>query len=225
LESAVDYLVTSAPPSETALFCNLGDLLHVDNRTNRTPASGHLLDADSRYAKIIRFAAYGMTHAIERLLEKHQRVKVVNVPGNHDPDSTSWVSLVMEAYFRNEPRVEVETSPAKVLFHQFGKNMIAMTHGDTIKLPQIPGVMASYAPAMWGESSYRVAWTGHVHHAQTLGAKESHGAKVESFGVLPPLDAYAASMGFHAQREMSAITFRRSGGEQGRVTFNVNSLP
>lgn len=222
LAASIDYLVDTAPPAEQALFCNLGDLLHMDNRTNRTPQSGHILDVDSRYARVIRIAAYGMAYAVERLLQKHQQVKLVNVAGNHDMDSASWVSLVLEAYFRHEPRVTVEVSPAKFLFHQFGKNMIGMTHGDTLKLPQLAGVMASYQPAMWGETTYRVAWTGHVHHSQTVNAKDISGAKCESFGVLPPLDAFAASRGYMAQREMHAITFKRAGGELGRSTFNAD---
>lgn len=223
LEDSVDYLVSSAPPAHSALFCNLGDLLHIDNRTNRTPQSGHVLDVDSRYARIIRVAAYGMAYGIERLLEKHKHVKVVNVPGNHDLDSASWVSFVLEAYFRKEPRVTVETSPARFVFHQFGKNMIGMTHGDANKLPELPSIMAAYEPEMWGATTYRVIWTGHVHHRQQLSLKEDRGARAESFGVLPPNDAYGASRGFLANREMHAIVFKRAGGEQGRITYNVGS--
>lgn len=222
LANAIDHLIAMSPPSETALFCNLGDFLHTDNRTNRTPQSGHQLDVDSRFAKIIRVAAYSVAYAIERLLEKHHTVKVVNVAGNHDPDSTSWVSLVLEAYFRKEPRIIVDKSPAKIQFHQFGSNMIGMTHGDTMKLQQLAGVMASYQPKMWGETTHRYAWTGHVHHSQTVFSKENHGVRAESFGVLGPLDAYGASVGHLAQREMHAIVYRKEGGEQGRVIYNLN---
>jgi hypothetical protein len=221
LQKATEYLVQTAPASKTALFCNLGDLLHTDNRTNRTPTSGHILDVDSRYARIIRFAAYGMCTSIEQLLRKHETVKVVNVPGNHDPDSASWVALVMEAYFRNEPRVIVETSQTKMLFHKFGANMIAMTHGDTMKMMQIPGIMANLQPQMWGESFYRTCWTGHVHHRITNTAKEYSGADVEAFGVLPPSDAYAASMGFCSWRRMQAIVLHKDGGELGRTTHFI----
>jgi hypothetical protein len=221
LQSATEYLVQRSPSSRTALFCNLGDLLHTDNRTNRTPTSGHILDVDSRYARIIRFAAYGMCTSIEQLLRKHETVHVVNVPGNHDPDSASWVSLVMEAYFRNEPRVIVNVSPTKMLFHRFGLNMIAMTHGDTMKMMQIPGIMANLQPKMWGECAYRCAWTGHVHHRITVNAKEWGGADVEAFGVLPPSDAFAASLGYCSWRRMQSITLHKDGGELSRQSYFV----
>lgn len=222
LASAVDYLVDRSPTSDRALLANLGDYFHIDNRSNKTPASGHVLDVDTRYSKVIRLASFGLAHAIERLLRKHKTVHVVNVPGNHDQDSASWLALVMEAWFRNEPRVTVETSPSPFLFYQFGMNMICMTHGHTIKLEEIPGTMAAHQPEMWGSTKYRVAWTGHVHHASRLSLKEYRAAKVETFGVLPPNDSYGISRGFLSQREMHAITFKKSGGELGRTTYNAD---
>ena len=222
LADAVDYLVGSAPPAEQALLVNLGDFLHGDDSTNRTRKSGHILDMDGRFAKITRAAAFGLCHTTERLLEKHKRVKVVNIRGNHDDDSANWLSTVLHAWFRNEPRVEIELSPAMYQFHRFGKNMLCMTHGDKVKLPELPQVMASLEPTMWGETTYRVGWTGHVHHAQRVIGKENRGAICESFGVLPPSDAYSASMGYHSQREMHCITFKKTGGVLCRTTFNAD---
>lgn len=222
LANGIDYLVDVSPASETALLANLGDFLHVNDRTNKTPGNGHLLDADGRFSKIARAAARGLAHAVERLLEKHKTVRLVNAPGNHDPDATHWLALVMDAWFRNEPRVEVEIKPSMFHFHQFGANMICVTHGHTVKLPDLPGTMAALAPKMWGDTAYRVAWTGHIHHASQLAVKENRGAIAESFGVLPPSDAYSASMGYVSQREMHSITFKKSGGVLCRNTYNAN---
>jgi hypothetical protein len=221
LADSIDYLVETAPPARVGLLASLGDLFHVDNRKNQTPKSGYILDVDSRYHKIIAVGAYGLAHGVERLLQKHEEVWLETVPGNHDPDSTSWLSLVLEAYFRNEPRVKVGRSPAAFKFWRFGKNMGMLYHGDTIKIGEVSGIMAAYEPAMWGESTYRVAWGGHVHHAQELRAKEHRAVKVETFGVLPPSDAHGAAHGYKAYREMHGIVFKESGGEQGRITFNV----
>jgi hypothetical protein len=221
LTNGIDYLVDASPPSETALLANLGDFLHVNDRTNKTPGHGFILDADGRFSKIARAAARGLAHATERLLEKHKYVRLINAAGNHDPDATMWLALVMDAWFRNEPRVDVELSPSLFHFHQFGANMICVTHGHTVKLPDLPGTMAAMQPKMWGDTKYRVAWTGHVHHSQQLAVKENRGAVAESFGVLPPSDAYNASMGYVSQREMHAITFKNSGGVLCRNTFNA----
>ncbi len=221
LAEAVDCLVASAPSAKTALLCNLGDYLHGDDSQNRTRGHGHQLDMDTRYPRVTRIAAFGLAHTVERLLQKHEFVRVVNCRGNHDDDSASWLSTVLMAYFRNEPRVQVDDSPGIFQFYQFGANMIGMTHGHTIKLADLPQAMAAIEPEMWGATKYRVGWTGHVHHAQTVTAKENRGAVCESFGVLPPNDKYTASLGYTANREMHGITFKKSGGILTRTTFNA----
>lgn len=223
LSDAVDYLVSVSPPSETALICNLGDFLHGDDSTNKTKAHGHVLDVDTRYAKVIEIASLSLCRTIDRALEKHKKVHIVNCRGNHDDDSTHWLSLVLNAWFRNEPRVTVDMSPALFKFHQFGKCMVCMTHGHTVKLVDLPGVMAGLAPKMWGETTYRVGWTGHVHHAQANIGKENRGAKCFSFGVLPPNDAYNASQGYISEREMHSITLHKMGAQLCQSTFNASS--
>lgn len=222
LAEAIDYLVHVSPPAETALICNLGDFLHGDDSSNRTKGHGHTLDVDTRYSKVIGVAARSLCRSIDRALEKHKKVHIVNCRGNHDDDSTHWLSLVLDAWFRNEPRVTVDMSPALFKFHQFGKCMICMTHGHTVKLADLPGVMAGLAPKMWGETAYRVGWTGHVHHAQANVGKENRGAKCFSFGVLPPNDAYNASLGYVSEREMHSITFHKMGAQLCQSTFNAN---
>lgn len=223
LEEAIDDCVENSPPSERALLCNLGDFLHINDRTNKTQKSGNILSADSRYFKVARVAGFALAHATERLLDKHKYVRVVNCVGNHDPDAVHWLTLFLHAWFRKEPRVEVDMSPAHFKFHEFGANMICMTHGDTVKLPDVPSRMAALAPEMWGRTKYRVAWTGHVHHGQTVwGKKEDSGAIAHSFGVLPPTDDYAASLGLTAHRELHAITFHRAGGVRSEYIHNVD---
>jgi len=219
LADAVDYLVARSEPAEECLLVNLGDFLHFEDNRQRTFTHGHYLDGDSRFDKVGRTAAFSLCHTVDRLLERHKRVRVVSVPGNHDPHAAGWLTTVLLAYFKKEPRVEVDDSPSMFRFHQFGANMICATHGHTVKLVDLPAKMAALQPEMWGTTKYRTAWTGHVHHGQTY--KDEHGAKAESFAVLPPNDAHAAGSGYVASREMHAITFRRSGGELSRVTFNA----
>src|SRR5690606_23103665 len=62
---AMTALVDSAPRSETALVVNLGDALHFDSLEAKTPRSGHLLDADGRYAKVVDVAILTMRQCIE----------------------------------------------------------------------------------------------------------------------------------------------------------------
>jgi len=81
MQGAVDYLTQAAPPTKEALFVNVGDALHTDNSSNKTRGHGHQLDVDSRYYRIIKVFVWSMIHAIQRMLEKHEKVTVINAAG------------------------------------------------------------------------------------------------------------------------------------------------
>jgi len=49
-----------SPNAKTAIMAQLGDLLHADGLTPETPSSGHTLDADSRFSKVVRVVTRSM---------------------------------------------------------------------------------------------------------------------------------------------------------------------
>jgi len=53
--SATESLASRADSPGKCVLVFGGDMLHVDNRTNQTPGSGHILDADSRYHRIVNY--------------------------------------------------------------------------------------------------------------------------------------------------------------------------
>ena len=219
--AAVDRLVSSAPPAHTAIVLPLGDTMHMDDQSNRTPAHGNQLDADGRYVKVLQVCVQTYRHVILRCLEKHQRVVCRFVSGNHDPHASWALAFAISAYFDNEPRVEVDLSPSPFWYYRFGKVLIGATHGDTIKQEQLLGVMAADKSKDWGETEYRYWYTGHIHH-QTV--KELPGVTCESFRTLAPKDAWAASRGYRAGRDMRLIVHHREFGEIERHRCDVGML-
>jgi hypothetical protein len=129
---AIDRLVASAPDAETALLLNLGDMFHADNQKNVTN-SGHQLDVDGRWAKVLQVGLKATIYCLQRLLQKHKKVIFRINRGNHDGHSSYALALMISCWFHNEPRLEVDLSPSAVWYHKFGKVLIGSTHGDTIK--------------------------------------------------------------------------------------------
>jgi UDP-2,3-diacylglucosamine pyrophosphatase LpxH len=218
---AVDRLVQAAPPAETAILLPLGDIFHMDDQTNRTPGHGHQLDADGRFVKVLHVGIQTFRHAVLRCLEKHQRVIVRFVQGNHDPHAVWALAFSIAAYFESDPRVEVDLSPAKHWFYRFGKVLIGSTHGDTTKPEQLLGVMASDRAEDWGQTKHRYWYTGHVHHQSV---REYAGVTAESFRTLAAKDAYAAGHGYRAGRDMRCIVHHRDHGEIERHRCDVGML-
>lgn len=219
LKTAIDKLVSIAPNSEQALICNLGDFFHSDDSTNMTRRSGNVLDVDGRWAKVLRVGVRAMTYVIEKALEKHKKVNVINEIGNHD-DSTSYVlSLILDAYFRDCDRVNINLSPATFHYFEFGKNLIGVTHGHNTKYGDLGPIMATDKPQEWGRTTNRYWYVGHVHHHQS---KEYHGCTVESFRTLAGKDAWHSSKGYRSQRDMKCIVLHKEFGEINRHTIGID---
>ncbi|MBA3588220.1 LysR family transcriptional regulator [Methylibium sp.] len=218
---AIDRLMQAAPPSKTCIILPLGDVFHADDQTNQTPAHRHQLDVDSRYVKVLGVGIEAFRHVILRALQKHERVIVRFVAGNHDPHSIWALAFTISAYFANEPRVEVDLSPSKFWFFRFGQVLIGSTHGDTVKHDALLGVMAADRAQDWGQTSRRYWYTGHVHHQSV---REYPGVVCESFRTLAAKDAYAAGHGYRAGRDMVAIVHHREHGEIERHRVDIGML-
>ena len=218
--NAIDRLIASSPDSETAMLLNLGDMFHADNQKNVTN-SGHQLDVDGRWAKVQQIGLRAMIYCLQQLLKKHTKVIFRINKGNHDGHSSYALALMISCYFHNEPRIEVDLSPAVSWYYQFGKVLIGSTHGDTIKGRDMLSIMAADKPVQWGESKFRYWYVGHVHHKEV---KEYHGGTVEYFRTLAARDAWHQGQGYRAGRDMCAIILHKEHGEIERHTCDIGLI-
>lgn len=215
---AVDRVVSSSPPAETGILLLLGDVYHINDQTNQTPQHKNQLDADSRFVKVLQVGIETYRHAALRMLEKHKKVVIKAVPGNHDPQAIWTLAFTLSAYFSNEPRIEVDLDPSKFWYYRFGKVLIGSTHGDTVKHEQLGPIMACDKAEDWGQTKHRYWYTGHVHSSSV---KEFPGVVCESFRTLAAQDAYAAGHGYRAGRDMRCIILHRDFGEIERHRCDV----
>ena len=221
LLGAMDRLMAKTPPSGECLIAQLGDLLHLDDDSNQTRRSGNALDVDTRYARVAEVGFRLYRRAIDRALQRHQKVHVVNVPGNHDDVSAMWLGIALKGAYESNPRVTIDTSPGAYFYHQFGKNLIGMCHGHTCKMNALGEIMVSDRPKLIGETEYRYWLTGHIHHEKSVDLRN---CKVESFRTLAARDAWHSNSGYRSMRDMKAIVFHREYGEDERYTVSVREI-
>jgi len=219
--NAIDNLVERGTPCEEALVINLGDYFHSDNADNRTARSGHSLDVDGRWARVLRVGVDLMIYTIDATLRKHSKVRVISEIGNHDDHSAVVLALALDVYYRNEPRVTIDVSPAAHHKFRFGKCLIGVTHGHQTKGPKLPLFMAAKWPQDWGETKHRFWYVGHVHHKDV---KEYNGCVVEHFRTLAAKDAWHSASGYDSGRDMNRITLHREWGEIERSTVSADYL-
>ena len=211
-------LMASTPQSEAAVILGLGDLMHADDTTNRTLRSGNPLDVDTRHSKVLKTAIQFMIYAVELALTRHCHVTVRNLPGNHDTHSAVAVTMALWAWFRNNPRVTVDDSPSYFWWWRWGTVLLGATHGDSVKMQDIPLIMAASRAEDWGQTKHRVALTGHIHHKSAI---ETGGVIFESFQSTAARDAWHEASGFRSGRSLTAITFHNVAGEIARQKVNI----
>lgn len=221
LTSAVEKLVADAPASEQALIINVGDFYHSDDQSNRTRRSGHHLDVDSRWAKVLRVGIRAMRQCIEATLRKHKKVHVINEIGNHDDHTAQVLTLALSMAYENNPRVTFDDGPGRFHYYRFHDILIGVTHGDTVKPQQLGGIMATDKPEDWGATKRRYWYTGHIH---TRNVFEVPGCEVESFRTLAGKDAWTASMGYRSGRDMYCIVHHKNYGEIARNRKDILML-
>ncbi len=220
LYETVDMLISRAPESRTGVVCSLGDFFHADSNLNRT-ASGHPLDVDSRHYKVAEVGFSLMRRLIERALTKHEKVVVINAPGNHSPTTEKMMGLWLKAVFEREPRVEVVSATNPYIYRRFGTCLVGVHHGDGAKMAALAEIMACDRPEDWGQTTWRMWFTGHIHHDSK---KDLRGCTVESFRTMNSQDAWAHHAGYRSGRSLQAITLHRKWGEQGRVTVGIREV-
>jgi hypothetical protein len=218
LLNASRNLFTASPDANKCLIANLGDFFHSDNQSNRTSRSGAALDVDTRWARVLKLGCMVMVDMIHLALKKYPEVEVINAIGNHDDHSAVMLSAFLSAYFSDEPRVTVQPTTAKFHYVKFGKCLIGVTHGDTIKHNDLGELMATDRAEDWGSTEHRMWFVGHIHHSRKT---ELRGCTVESFRTLAAKDAWHAAKGYRSGRDMNAIVIHKDYGEVARYRCDI----
>lgn len=216
LTSIFFRMIDAAPDSEIGIVNQLGDFLHFDSLTPETPAHRHVLDADSRYQKVVMVAVRILRRIIEKALTKHKRVQVYMHEGNHDPAGSVWLRVLFAQLYERNSRVVVEQSPNPYVAYEHGSTFLGFHHGHMLKPVAMPLLFASQFAEAWGRTTSRYVHCGHRHHVEE---KEHPGIKVIQHPTLSAPDAYAARGGWLSKRQATSMTYSRKDGEVARQIF------
>ena len=216
LSDALMRMIDAAPASAAGIVNQLGDFLHFDSMMPVTPTSGHILDADSRYQKVVEVAVRILRRVVEYALKKHKTVYVYMHEGNHDMTGSIWMRVLFSALYEKNPRVIVERSPQPYVNFQWGKTFLGFHHGHLAKKQSLPLLFAAKFPQQWGATSKRYIHCGHQHHVDE---KEHPGVKVIQHPTLAAADAYSARGGWFSERQAAQITYHKERGEFSRSIF------
>lgn len=221
LGGAIADLVRRGVRTHECLIVNLGDYYHSDDPSNRTRRSGNDLDVDGSWFEILKVGRDLFLALISEALEHHALVNVKCMIGNHDDLSSVFLTLLIDAHFRDEPRVRVDTSGAAFQWFEWGKSLFGFTHGQACKASKLPAKMAHDQREAWGRTLHRYWLVGHVHHTRKA---EIDGVLIESFRTLAPRDDWHEAAGYISGRDLTRIVYHRQHGEVSRETVSAGMV-
>jgi hypothetical protein len=157
-------------------------------------------------------------NGVEQMLTKVDNVTLVVARGNHDDHTSLAVQVILETYFRKEPRVNVLQSSKYVHYVRWNKWLLGIHHGDKIKAAKLAQIMPRDMPKDWGETTHRQFLVGHFHHASV---QEFEGVTVSKHGCMAPPDRWHSSMGFNSAHTMDLIVYKAEGGKLMTCTYEI----
>ncbi len=213
--------IEQAPDADQAVFAQLGDFLHFDGITPVTPTSGHLLDADTRFQRVIRVAIRVIRQVIGMLLTKHRHIHVLMAEGNHDIASSMWLRELFAVLYENEPRITVIRRPDPYYCVEHGSTSLFFHHGHKRRSENLETTLVAKFRDVFGRTRHSYAHTGHLHHNVM---RETNTMQIEQHRTLAAPDSHASRGGWMSGRDAKVITYHAQYGEVGRIIVSPDML-
>lgn len=204
------------------------DFFHYDNPQGQT-TSGTQMDRDTRFQRMFRMGRGIASWMIEQCAAVAP-VRVIVVPGNHDTTAAFTLGVVMEAEFKNDPRVTFDNSPRKRKYHRYGKTLLGFAHGHEGKPQEFPQLMAVEEPEAWALTTVREFHLGHIHTGRKkdpITVDDKTGVTVRWIRSLSGTDGWHDANGFlnQGKRNAEAFLWRKAGGMRAHfVSLPVEEL-
>ena len=219
LLTGLDLMVQKAPRATTGLLLDIGDFFHAEDDKQQTPGAGNKLDVDGRHNKTLEAGVDTLRRMVDRLRQVHEKVIVVIVPGNHDPNGARAIRLMLQIAYERDDNVTVLDNVSPFIYYRFHSNFFLFHHGNKpkgiFKPEELAEIMLHDRPRDTGECDNRFIWAGHVHH-KNVWMSDHRNFVYETLQSLCAPDLWHRSSGYRSQRACEAITYHAEFGYTGR---------
>jgi hypothetical protein len=219
---AIEILIDELPACERVVINDLGDATHYENFTATTEASGHALDHDTRFPKMIGVYSRIMRWIIDKALTKAAHVDVIVNQGNHSRTNDIWMAELLRVAYGHTGRVHVLNNDSVFIGYRMGNTFVMTHHSDKCKPAKLVQVMATDFAKDWGETQFRYIDIGHIHHS--MSSREHTGAVIESWNHLAATDRWAHDSGYRNRKSITTVLRSRTYGEVGRRLLPIEEI-
>jgi len=136
---------------------------------------------------------------VDYSLSKGVKIDLITVYSNHDRDKLWYLSKCLELIYEGNKNVTLDFQRIHFKFYEYGKCMLAFSHGDKAKTNDFHNIMASLQPEMWGRTKHRSMWLGHFHSSKQykyLNHEDRRGVELHYMRAMSNPDTWHYSNGY-----------------------------
>ena len=230
---AVDSLIEHAAtygPFEEIVFPFGNDFMHHDNLVHTT--TGGTTQPEGMPWHYVYERAIQLAFEIVDRMKAIAPVKIYQIPGNHDRETSFTLGHVLWAKYFNDDNVQVDASSSPYKFWKYGTNLLGFEHGHSVRPIRLAALMANECSGpgprqgWWDTTSYR-EWHLGDQHRKGSGKPSMHeeqGVSVEYLPGLTPPNEWHRLKAFNWQkRGAMGFVWNYDKGPEARIQVNINS--
>jgi hypothetical protein len=186
-------------PIEYITFVWANDFFNADT-IEQTTTGGTRQDCDVRWQKMYNVGVEMLVRGVE-MLEDIAPIKTFYTPSNHDEIGGYLALKYLEAWFRQDPNVSVDTDAYPRKYQLYGNTLIGYCHGSTEnsrgnkdKASRLASLMPIEARKLWGQAQFYEMHAAHLHSEQMI--QEINGVIVRRISSPTALDTWHTVSGY-----------------------------
>ena len=97
-------------------------------------------------------------------------IDVVVIPGNHDFERSYYMGSYLEAWFKDDPTIDIDNHASPRKYYNYGNLLLGLTHGSEEKEASLPMLMATdiQSKPLWSKTKFHEWHLGHIHRKRTV---------------------------------------------------------
>ena len=154
---------------ERILFPIGNDFFNSDTMENTT-TKGTPQDEDLRWQKTFDVGVRLLVDAINMLKQSGVPIDVKVIPGNHDFERSYYMGSYLNAWFKDDPTVDIDNHASPRKYYVYGNLLLGLTHGSEEKEASLPMLMATDIESKphWTGTKFHEWHLGHIHRKRTV---------------------------------------------------------
>jgi hypothetical protein len=182
---------------EKIVFPIGNDFYNDDNHGFTT--SGTPQDVFPDWSNSFTLGLNAIRWCVDYSLSKGVKIDLITVYSNHDQNKLWYLSKCLELIYEGNDNVNLDFQRIQFKFYEYGKCMLALTHGHGGKTNDFHNIMASLQPEMWGRTKHRSMWLGHFHTSKQykyLNHEDRRGVELHYMRAMSNPDTWHYSNGY-----------------------------